>query len=96
MSRALLVLENFLALSEAMAKAAMAQEWDSLVQVGEQRGTLLDTLPADLSSQLPPAEQIQARSIIERCQHLDSQIRLLVEERQNAVRVLLHDPKPVS
>lgn len=96
MSQALLALENFLRLSEAMASAAEEQEWEVLVRVGEERITLLDKLPADFSTQLPPAEQFQVRSIIERCQHLDAQVRSLVEERQDAVRVLLREPKPIS
>jgi hypothetical protein len=96
MSQSLLALESFLALSEAMAGAAEAQEWEELVRVGEERGTLLAHLPADLDVQLPAAEQAQARLIIERCQQLDERTCLLVEERQKALRILLREPKPVT
>ena len=96
MSRALLALEKFLALAEAMASAAEAQEWESLARFGKQRDLLSDQLPSDLGAQLPPTEQLRARTIIERCQHLDAQIRILVEERQKALRVLLREPKPVT
>jgi len=96
MSRTLFALESFLALSEAMAGAAEAQEWDDLVRVGEERGTLLTQLPPDLEVQLSPAEQAQARKIIERCQQLDEQTCLLVEERQKAISVLLQEPFSVN
>ena len=95
MSRTLLALESFLELSEAMAGAAVAQEWESLVAIGEQRGVLANQLPADLGATLPAAEQAHARTIIEHCQQLDTQIRSLVEERQNALRVLLREPESV-
>lgn len=96
MSRTLRALENFLALSEVMAGAAKAQEWEDLVRVGEERGTLLAQLPPDLDVQLPPAEQAQARMIIERCQQLDEQTCRFVEERQKAIRILLREPKSVT
>lgn len=96
MSRILLELEKFLALSEAMANAAEAQEWESLVRFGKQRDLLSDKLPSNLGAQLPPTEQLQAGTIIERCQHLDGQIRTLVDERQKTLRVLLREPKPVT
>ncbi|WP_301102924.1 flagellar protein FliT [Propionivibrio sp.] len=94
MSQNLRVLENFLALSEAMARAAAAQEWDSLARADEERGTLADKLPDDLGAQLPPSEQGQARTLIERCQHLDAQTRTLVEERQKSLRILLRETSP--
>ena len=96
MSQSLLALESFLALSEAMAGAAEAQEWEDLARIGGERATLLAQLPADLDVQLPPAEQAQARLIIERCQQLDERTCQLVEERQKALRILLREPKPVT
>ena len=94
MSRTLDSLESFLKLSEAMAGAAGAQEWETLIEIGDERGTLADQLPADLGATLLPAEQAHARTIIERCQQLDTQTCSLVEERQNALRVLLREPEP--
>ena len=77
-----------------MAGAAVAQKWESLVEIGEQRGALANQLPADLGATLHPAEQTRARTIIEHCQQLDTQTRSLVEERQNALKVLLREPDP--
>lgn len=99
MSRALAALEGFLALSEAMASAAEAQEWEDLVLLGEKRGALSDnpaSLPADLGAQLLLAEQARGRMIIQRCQQLDSQTRALVKNRQEALGVLLREPKSVT
>jgi hypothetical protein len=92
MSPALRALESFLALSETMARAADAQEWEDLVRFGEERGALSDKLPTNLGAQLPPAEQARARTIIERCRQLDVQTRSLVGDRHKALRVLLRDP----
>ncbi len=96
MSQALLALERFLALSEAMASAAEAQEWEDLVRLGEERGALALNLPTDLSAQLPPAGQAHGRTIIERCQQLDAQTQSLVEDRQKALRILLREPNSVT
>ena len=95
MSRALLALESFLALSEAMAKAAEDQEWEDLVRVGEERGTLLDSLPENFAVHLPPPEQTHARSMIERCQQLDAQTCALVEERKKSIGTLLRGLSPL-
>lgn len=95
MSQVLLELERFLALSEAMASAAEAQDWEDLVRVGEERGALVGELPSDLGKQLPPGESARARTIIDRCQQLDVHIRSLVGDRQKALRVLLREPNPV-
>lgn len=92
MSRTLDALENFLKLSEAMAGAAVAQEWEALVEIGSERGILVGQLPADLGATLPPTEQAHARTIIERCQQLDTQTRSLVEARHKTLRVLLREP----
>ncbi len=96
MSRILIALESFLALSEAMASAAEEQEWDTLVRLGEERGKLVNSLPADLGATLPPEEQVHARTIIERCQLLDSKTCSLVEECQKAISVLLQEPLSVN
>lgn len=99
MSQALAALDSFLALSEAMASAAEAQEWDDLVRLGEERGAFSDNplnLPANLGAQLLVTEQARGRMIIRRCQQLDLQTRALVENRQQALRVLLREPKSVT
>lgn len=95
MSRYLVVLESFLALSETMAKAAEDQEWDELVRVGEERGTLVDNLPADFAAHLPLTEQTHARSMIERCQQLDTQTCAHVEERKKSLDTLLRGLSPL-
>lgn len=92
MNRTLRALESFLELSEAMAGAAVAQEWEALVEIGEQRGVLVDQLPADLGATLPPAEQAHARTIIERCEQLDAKTLSLMEAQHKALRVLLREP----
>ena len=92
MNRTLRALESFLELSEAMAGAAVAQEWEALVEIGEQRGVLVDQLPADLGATLPPAEQAHARTIIERCKQLDAKTLPLMEAQHKALRVLLREP----
>ena len=92
MSRTLDTLENFLKLSEAMAGAAVAQEWETLVEIGEERGVLVGQLPADLGATLPPDEQAHARTIIERCQQLDAKTLPLMEAQHKALDVLLREP----
>ena len=96
MSRSLLALESFLALSEALFVAADAQEWEDLARIVSERSALSDLLPADLAAKLPTSELAQGRAIIERCQQLDIQTRSLVEERQKALRILLREPDPVT
>lgn len=96
MSLVLLALENFQSLTEAMASAAEAQDWEQLARIGEERTALSDTLPLDLAAKLPPSELALGRVILRRCQHLDAQTRSLVEERQKALRVLLREPTPVN
>ncbi len=92
MSRTLDSLESFLRLSEAMAGAAVAQEWETLTKIGDERGVLVDQLPADLGATLPPTEQAHARTIIERCQQLDAKTLSLMEARHKTLRVLLREP----
>lgn len=96
MSLVLLTLESFQSLTEAMASAAEAQEWEDLARISAERTALSDTLPLDLAAKLPPSELALGRVILKRCQHLNEKTRSLVEERQNAVRVLLRKPKPLS
>ena len=96
MSRALLDLERFQSLSEAMACAAEAQEWAELARTELERSTLLATLPNDLAAKLPTAEHAQCRAILDRCQLLNQQTQKLVDERQKALRILLREPDPVS
>ena len=91
MSQALIDLKRFLALSEAMSIAAEEQEWEDLVSIGEDRGQLVQRLPADFALELPLAEQASARMILERCRKLDEQTCSLVGERQKALRVLLRE-----
>jgi hypothetical protein len=94
MSAALHALENFLALSEAMAGAAEAHEWEDLARIGAERDRLSKDLFANAAARWPVAEQASARALLERCQQLDSQILTLTEERQKALRVLLRVAKP--
>lgn len=96
MSWALLTLESFQALTAMMLSAAEAQEWEELARFSEERTALATTLPSDLAAKLPPSELAQGRIILELCQQLDIQIRLLVEERQKALRILLRIPNPVT
>jgi len=96
MSAALHALENFLALTEAMAGAAEAQEWEDLARVGAERDTLAKALLANPAAGWPAAEQATAKALIERCQQLDSRILSLAEERQKALRVLLRVPDPLT
>lgn len=91
MSPALRSLEYFLELSEAMAGAALAQDWDILALEGEKRIALLKHLPANLSAELAPDEFSRARTIVEHCQQLDTQTRLRVEAQQKALRILLRE-----
>ncbi len=85
-------LERLLALSEAMAGAAEAQDWETLARLGEERAVLGDALPQDLSHHLLPRERSAARTIIERYQALELRTRSLVEERQASLRILLREP----
>ena len=96
MSQALTALERFLALTEAMAEASTAQEWDSLARLGEERSALSDGLPTTLSIQLAPAERDPGQKMMERCQQLDVQTRQLVEAHQKSLRILLREPNPLS
>ncbi len=92
MSHALSSLERFANLSASMAKAASAQEWETVVQLGQERGALLTAMPANLASHLLPAEQAQARNLIDSSRQLDTQTMALLGERQNELRVLLREP----
>ena len=92
MSALLSALERLLALSEAMAAAAEAQEWERLFGLGEEHSACAAALPAALAAQLPDSEKAAARTIIERNQGLDQRTHQLVEERQQALRVLLREP----
>ncbi len=92
MSRALSSLESFANLSESMAKAASAQEWETLVQLGQERDAILEAMPANITPHLLPAELPLARDLIEKCRQLDAQTTSLLGERQNELRVLLREP----
>lgn len=92
MSHALSSLESFATLSESIAKAASAQEWETVVQLGQERSALLRAMPANLASHLLPAEQAQARSLIENSRRLDTRTMTLLGERQDELRVLLREP----
>jgi hypothetical protein len=96
MSRAFTALERYLALCEAMLGTAQAGEWDDLVRVGAERDSLAAELFADPAAKWPAAEQASARTLIERCQQLDAQIRSLAEERQKSLRVLLRVADPLT
>ena len=96
MSAALHALENFVALTEAMAGAAEAQEWEDLVRIGAERDTIAKDLFANRAAGWPAGEQAAARALLERCQQLDIQILTLTEERQKALRVLLRVPTPLT
>ena len=85
-------LERLLALSEAMLAAGEAGEWERLAALGEERKAIVDSLPADLNGTLFGPEKVRARTIIERHQVLDAKTRALIEERQQALRVLLREP----
>lgn len=95
MSRTLLALEKFLTLTETMSSAAKAQEWDALARMGEERSTLLQSLPTDLGANLSTTEQVLARTIVERCKRLDAQTCSLAEERQKAIGSLLRGLMPL-
>ena len=92
MSHALSSLERFANLSASMAKAASDQEWETVVQLGQERGALLTAMPKNLASHLLPAEQAQARNLIDNSRQLDTQTMALLGERQNELRVLLREP----
>ena len=92
MSLMLLTLESFQSLTEAMASAAEAQEWEDISRIGAERTALSVTLPFNLAAKLPPSELALGRMILKRCQHLDAQTQSIVEERQKALRVLLREP----
>ena len=95
MSLALSLLESFLDISEAMSKAAETQEWDELVRLGEERNLLADQFPTSLAANLLVPEQARGRTIIERCQQLDTQTRSLVNDQQKALGILLREPASV-
>jgi hypothetical protein len=90
MSRKLTALERYLSLSEAMLGAAQAQEWEDLVRISAERDTLAQASFASPAADWPAAEQASARTLLERCQHLDAQIRSLTEARHKELRVFLH------
>ena len=92
MSHALSSLESFANISESMMKAASAQEWEALVQLGQQREVLLKAMPDNIAPHLLPDEQVRARNLIENCRQLDAQTTALLGERQDELRVLLREP----
>jgi len=96
MSRALLTLESFLAISETMARAAEAQEWDELLRLNKERDALSPHLPSDISASLSAGEQNQGRTIIERCLQLDAQTQTLMAEQRYALGILLREPSSMT
>ncbi len=92
MSHALSSLDAFAAITETMLQAAEAQEWDKLLQLGNERDRLVGTLPDNLARHLLPNEHAQARELLEKCRHVDAQTLAIVGERQGELRVLLREP----
>ena len=90
MTSPLATLEELLALSEAMIRAAESGDWEALAGREAERRALVDSLPASLTSGFAPAAQ--ARSLIETCLRCDASIRPLVEARLDELRVVLRAP----
>lgn len=89
MNRELLALSQLGTLSEAMAHAANAGDWQTLTGHEAERRRLAESLPADLASTLPPAVQRDARRVIENCLACDAQVRRLVGNRLEELSVIL-------
>lgn len=95
MSSALVACERLLALSQTMANAAEAEEWETLANCEAERQALTAALPGDLAAGLPLAERTRMRAILEECQRCDTAIRPLLDGRLQELRVLLREPQPV-
>ena len=91
MTSALDALEQLQELSEAMLRAAIEQNWETLASRETERRALADTLPDAAGKQSTSAEQARARVLIETCLHCDARIRPLVATRMNELRVLLRE-----
>lgn len=93
MSPTLAELERLLALYELMTRAAEAQDWESLASQDTERAALVEKLPDNLVTRLPPAEQIRARALIENCLRCEARIRPEILNRLGELRVLLREPQ---
>lgn len=91
MNHAFSDLERFASLTEAMHRAAAAQDWDALVTLGAERDALRQTMPADISPHLSAPDGNRARTIIEGCRETDAQTSALLGARQDELRILLRE-----
>jgi flagellar protein FliT len=85
-------LEEVLALSEQMVRAAKASDWQELTNLEDRRRALASQLPDDLGQRFPPEESARARRLLEDCRRCDGEVRPLVVARLNELRTLLRQP----
>lgn len=89
MSAALASLEQLLSLSEAMLLSANSDDWTTLAKQQREREALTAALPENWQGSLLPAEQSQARQLLQNCQRVDATIGPCVESRLAELRDLL-------
>ena len=89
MNSSLASLERLLMLSEAMASAAAASDWEGLAERESERRALADSLPPALFDGTPPSAREHSRRLIESCLACDARVRGLVETRLHELGVLL-------
>ena len=83
-----LTYQSLLALSERMVGFAREQDWDALVAMEEERGALMNTLPAQLPAL--PAEQAKSIALaIERILECNTIIHEHVAPWREQVSILL-------
>lgn len=88
-----LLLEHLLARSEAMLRAADAEDWEALATCEQERRALTAQWPDELANGLAPANIERAKAIIDECLRRDAEVGARVRARLSELRVLLREPQ---
>ncbi|HPT50728.1 MAG TPA: flagellar protein FliT [Accumulibacter sp.] len=87
------LLERLLASSEAMLRAADAEDWEAVEKCDQERRALTAQWPDELANGLPPASIERAKALIDDCLRRDAEVGTRVRARLNELRVLLREPQ---
>ena len=83
---------RLLDISQRMLSAGMAQRWDELVELEQQRREMFEQAPRTASGTLQPAD----RELLEQIRSCDTELNEKLEAWLTHVRILLRMDKPAS